>query len=142
MGLTGWYETEALLRGGDDDLARAEVDRLGKIVGNNKRFRLPWLRSLAVLARWDGDPDQAIIQLQAAAALAREIGLPGEEWSILAALGTLYADQGDEMNAQLARQASAGIILDLAETIDEENLRSGFLAAAPVRAVVEIGEPG
>jgi hypothetical protein len=29
MGFTGWYETEALLRGGDGDLARAEVERLG-----------------------------------------------------------------------------------------------------------------
>lgn len=141
MGLSGWYETEALLRGGDDDLARAEVDRQGKIVGNNKRFRLPWLRSLAVLAHWDGDPDQAIIQLQAAAALAREIGLPGEEWSILAALGKMYADQGDQTQAQLARNASSSIIFDLAETIDEEVLRTGFLAAAPVRAIVEIGEP-
>ena len=28
MGLTDWYETEALLRGGDSDLARAEVERL------------------------------------------------------------------------------------------------------------------
>ena len=26
--LTGWYETEALLRGGDGDLARAGVARL------------------------------------------------------------------------------------------------------------------
>ncbi|MCQ3977943.1 MAG: hypothetical protein DPW09_31330, partial [Anaerolineae bacterium] len=45
MGLTGWYETEALLRGGDGDLARAEVERLGKTIGNNRRYYLPWLRS-------------------------------------------------------------------------------------------------
>lgn len=133
MGLTGWYETEALLRGGDDDLARAEVERLDKIMGNNKRYRLSLLRSLAVLAQWDGDKVQAVSHLQAAAALAQEIGLPGEEGSILGALGALYAGQGDQAQAQWARQASAGIILRLAETIDEEDLRAGFLATDRLR---------
>ncbi len=142
MGLTSWYETEALLRAGDGDLARAEVERLGKIVGNNKRFRLPWLRSLAVLARWDADTDQAIEYLQVAAALAREIGLPGEEWSILGTLGALYADRGDQAKAQQAWKASAGIILRLAETIDEEDLRAGFLAAEAVRPILETSKPG
>ncbi len=142
MALTGWYEIEALLRGGDNDLARAEVERLGKIVGDNKRYRLPLLRSLAVLAQWDGDLDQAITHLQAAVALAQEIGLPGEEWFILSTLGILYADQGDQTKAQQTRKASADIILCLAETIDEEDLRAGFLAAKPVRAILEVSEPG
>jgi DNA-binding SARP family transcriptional activator/tetratricopeptide (TPR) repeat protein len=142
MGLTGWYETEALLRGGDDDLARAEVERLGKIVGKNRRYRLPRLRSLAVLAQWDGDTDQAIQHLQAAVALAQEIGLPGEEWSILGALGALYAGQRDQAEAQRAWKAAAGIILSLAETIDEEDLRAGFLAAEAVRDILETREPG
>jgi tetratricopeptide (TPR) repeat protein len=142
MALTGWYETEALLRGGDSDLARAEVARLDQIVGNNKRYRLPLLRSLAVLAQWDGDTAQAIKHLQAAATLAQEIGLPGGEWSILGALGLLYADQGDQAQAQQAWQASADIILRLAETIDEEDLRAGFLAAEPVRSILEASEQG
>jgi DNA-binding SARP family transcriptional activator len=142
MGLTGWYETEALLRGGDDDLARAEVERLGKVVGKNRRYRLPWLRSLAVLAQWDGDTNRAIQHLQAAVALAQEIGLPGEEWSILGALGALYAGQGDQAEAQRAWKAAAGIILSLAETIDEEDLRAGFLAAEAVRGILEPREPG
>jgi hypothetical protein len=129
MGLSGWYETEALLRGGDDDLARAEVERIAGIVGNNWRYRLPLLRSQAVLAQWDRDVAQAITHLQAALALAQEIGLPGEEWSILGALGGLYADQGDQAQAQQAWNDSAAIILRLAETIDEEDLRTGFLAA-------------
>jgi hypothetical protein len=142
MGLTGWYEIEALLRGGDGDLARAEVERLGKIVGNNRRYRLPLLRSQAVLTQWDGDTDQAITRLQAAAASAQEIGLPGEEWSILSALGALYAGQGDQAKAQWAWQASASIILSLAETIEEEDLRAGFLTADPVRPILETREPG
>jgi tetratricopeptide (TPR) repeat protein len=142
MGLTGWYETEALLRGGDNDMARAEVERLGKVVGNNKRYRLPLLRSLAVLAQWDGDTAQAITQLQAAASLAQEVGLPGEEWSILGALGALYAGLDDQAKAQRARQASADIILSLAETIDEEDLRGGFLTADTVRPILEVRKLG
>jgi DNA-binding SARP family transcriptional activator/predicted ATPase/tetratricopeptide (TPR) repeat protein len=127
MGFTGWYETEALLRGGDGDLARAEVERLGEIVGDNQRYRLPLFRSLAVLAQWDGDTDQAITRLQAAAAFAQEMGLPGEEWSVLGALGALHEVQGDRAKAQRAWKASADIIFGLAETIDEEDLRAGFL---------------
>jgi DNA-binding SARP family transcriptional activator/predicted ATPase len=140
IAFSGWYETEALLRGGDGSLSRAEVEGLGRIVGDNKRHRLPLLRSQAVLAQWDGDVAQAISHLQAALALAREIGLPGEEWSILGALGALYAEQSDQAQAQQAYKASAAIILRLAETIDEEDLRTGFVAADPVRSILEISE--
>jgi DNA-binding SARP family transcriptional activator/predicted ATPase len=137
MSFTGWYLTEALLRGGNGDLARAEVERLGKILGDNRRFRIPWLRSQAELAQWDGDINQAVAHLQAAQVLAREIGLPGEEWSILGALGELYANQGDHVEAKRARQASAAILHDLADSIDEAELRAGFLAANPVRRILE-----
>ena len=142
MSLAGWYETEALLRGGDNELARLDVKRLGEIVGNNKRYRLPLFRSQAVLAQWDGDTDQAIQYLQAAVTLAQEIGLPGEEWSILGALGALYTDRNDHEKAQQAWTTSAGIIHSLAETIDEEDLRAGFLAAAPVRFILEMNKLG
>ena len=137
LSFSGWYLTEALLRGGDGNLARAEVERLGKIMGSNRRFRIPWLRSLAGLAQWDGEPEQAITHLQSAAALAREIGLPGEEWSILAALGSLYASQGDHAEARRARQASAAILLKLADSIAEQELRLGFLSAGMVRHILD-----
>ena len=94
MGTTGWFETEALLRGGDIDLARAEVERVAKAIGSNRRLRLPLLRSQAVLARWDGDAAQAIVHLESALVLAREMELPGEAWPILGELGKLYAEQG------------------------------------------------
>jgi predicted ATPase/DNA-binding SARP family transcriptional activator len=139
MGLTGWYETEALLRGGDGDMARAEVERLGEILGNNRRFRIPWLRSLAVLAQWEGELEQAVARLEGAAALAREIGLPGEEWSILGELGALYAGQDAQDKAQGAWEASAAIILSLGESIDEEEVRAGFLGADAVRHILKKG---
>ncbi len=137
LSFAGWYLTEALLHGGDGDLARAEVERLGKIVGDNRRFCIPWLRSRAELAQWDGDLHQRIAHLQAALTLAQEIGLPGEEWSILATLGELYASQGDHAEAQRAHQASAAILLDLADSINEPELHAGFLAAGPVCQILD-----
>jgi hypothetical protein len=62
----------------------------GGLVGYIPRFRLPHLRSLAVLAEWEGALEQAIAYLAAAFALAGEIGLRGEEEQILAALDQLY----------------------------------------------------
>ncbi|MFK7804411.1 MAG: hypothetical protein AB8G95_22440, partial [Anaerolineae bacterium] len=136
MGNTGWFETEALLRGGDEDMARAEVERLAKVIGDNRRHRLPLLRSRAVLARWDGDVAQAIVHLEAALALAQEMELPGEQWPILGELGKLYAEQGEDAKAQGAYQEAAIIINRLAETIDEDELREGFLTAGPVKAIL------
>jgi DNA-binding SARP family transcriptional activator/predicted ATPase len=139
MGLTGWYETEALLRGGDGDMARAEVERLAGFVENNRRQCLPWLRSQAVIAEWDGDKDQAIVRLKAARDLAQEIDLPGEEWPILDALGTLYSDQGDQDQAQRAWNTSANILQRLAESIDEDEMRTGFLESRIIRRILETG---
>src|SRR6266699_418443 len=78
------YETEALLRGGDEHQARAEVHRLGERVGPNRRFRLPYLQSRALLSAWDGESEQAIGHLREAARLAADLGLPGERWQIQA----------------------------------------------------------
>ena len=129
--LTGWYETEALLRGGDADLARASVAHLSQAVGDNKRYCLILRRSQAVLALWDGDGAQAIGHLEVALALAQEIGLPGEEWPILAELGKLYAELGEDEKARAAYEEAGVIILRLAETIEDEGVREGFLTAVP-----------
>jgi DNA-binding SARP family transcriptional activator/tetratricopeptide (TPR) repeat protein len=136
MGLCGWYQTEALLRGGSGDLARQEVARLGRVTGNNRRYRLPWHRSQAVIAQWDEDEEVAADHLQAALALAREMELPGEEWPVFGELAALYAGRGEEGRAAEARQAAAGIIRRLAESIDEAEWRAQFVAAKPVRLIL------
>src|SRR5260370_41553385 len=69
------YETEALLRGGDERQAREAVHRLGERLGPYRRFRIPYLRSLGVLAAWDRHSEQAIGHLREAAQLAADIGL-------------------------------------------------------------------
>ena len=83
MGLTRWYETEALVRAGEIERAVEDVQRFETYFGKSRRHRIPYLRSLAVLAQYRGEIDLAIDHLREAAKLAEEIGLPGELWSIL-----------------------------------------------------------
>ncbi len=122
------YETEALLRGGDEQKARAAVHRLGEGLGPSPRFRIPYLQSLAVLAAWEGHREQAIGHLREAAGLAADLGLPGEQWQIQAALGSLYEAGGEPAQAHTAFAEAARIIQELAEGIKDEARRARFLA--------------
>jgi tetratricopeptide (TPR) repeat protein len=142
MALIPWdfsfqYETEALLRAGEERQAQAEVQRLGERLGPNRRFRIPYLRSLAVLAAWDGESEQAIDHLREAAQLAAEIGLPAEQWQIQAALGSLYEAAGEPAQARTAFAEAARIIGGLAEGIKDETLRARFLAGPQIQPVVQ-----
>ncbi len=131
------YETEALLRGGDERQAREAVHRLGERLGPNRRFRVPYLRSLATLAAWDGQSEQAIGHLQEVAQLAADLGLPGERWQIQAALGRLYEAIGQQKQARTAFGEAATIIQGLAEGIGDEARRSRFLAGPQIHQVMQ-----
>jgi hypothetical protein len=131
------YETEALLRGGDERQARAEVQRLGERLGNYRRFRISYLRSLAVLAAWDGQSEQAIGHLNEAAQVAVDISLPGEQWQIQAMLGRVYEAGGLPTQAQTAFGEAATIIRGLAEGIEDEARRSNFLAGPQIQPLLQ-----
>ena len=131
------YEMEALLRGGDEQQARAAMHRLGEGLGPSPRFRLPYLRSLAVLAAWEGHSEQAIGHLREAAGLAADMGLPAEQWQIQAALGTLYEAGGEPAQAHTAFAEAARIIGGLAEGITDEARRARFLAGPQIHPVLQ-----
>jgi len=131
------YETEALLRGGDERLAREEVHRWGQRLGSSPRFRISYLRSLAVLAAWDGQSEQVLAHLHEAAQLAADLGLPAEQWQIQAALGRVSEASGQQAQARRAFGEAARIIQELAEGIGDEALRTKFLAAPPIQQVVQ-----
>jgi len=131
------YETEALLRGGDERQARAEVQRLGERVGANRRYRIPYLRSEALLSAWNGHSEQAIGHLREAAGLAADLGLPGERWQIQAALGRVSEARGEQAQARTAFGKAARIIGGLAEGIKDETLRSRFVAGPPIQQVLQ-----
>ena len=131
------YETEALLRGGDERQAREALQRLGERLGLSRRFRLPYLQSRALLAAWEGHNEQAIGQLREAAGLAADMGLPAERWQIQAALATVYEAGGEPAQAHTAWAEAARIIGGLAEGIKDEALRARFLAGPQIQPVLQ-----
>ena len=131
------YETEALLRGGDERQAREAVHWLGERLGPYPRSRVPYLRSLAILAAWEGHSEQAIDHLREAAQLAANLWLPGERWQIQAALGVLYEASGKPAQARTAFDEAARIIQGLAEGIKDGALRTRFLAGPQIQPVVQ-----
>jgi len=131
------YETEALLRGRDERQAREAVQRLGEHLGPTRRYRIPYLRSLATLTAWEGHSEQSIDHLREADKLAAEMGLPGERWQIQAALGALYEAAGKPAQARTAFGEAARIIQELAEGIKDGALRTRFLAGPQIQPVVQ-----
>jgi hypothetical protein len=122
LGMAYWHETEALVRAGEIELAAIEAQRFGERL-SGQRYRIPYLRALAVLAQQRGEMEQANAHLREAASLAEAIGLPGELWQ-------LYAELGE-------RQKASEIVHTLAAKIDDEQLRSEFLAAEPIQRVLQ-----
>ncbi len=131
------YETEALLRGKDERQGREEVHRLRERLGPYRRFRIPYLRSEALLSAWEGQPEQAIDHLTEAAGLAADLGVPAERWQIQAALGGLYQLVGKPTQAQAAFGEAARIIRGLAEGIGDEARRSNFLAGSQIQPILQ-----
>ena len=121
------YETEAFMHGGDEQQAKEEVQRLGERLGPYRRFRLPYLQSLAVLAVWDGESEQAIGHFREAA----------EQWQIQAALARVYEAEGLLEQAHTAFREAATIIQGLAEGIRDEALRARFLAGPQIQPVLQ-----
>jgi tetratricopeptide (TPR) repeat protein len=131
------YETAALLHAGDERQAQEAVQRLGERLGPYRRFRLPYLRSLAVLAEWQGHGEQAISHLREAAGLAADLGLPAERRQIQAALARVYEAGGEPAQARLAWTEAARIIQGLAGGIKDETLRARFLAGPQIHSVLQ-----
>jgi len=134
------YETEVLLRVGQERQAREAVQRLGERLGANRRFRIPYLRSLAILAEWEGHCAQAITHLREAAELASEIGLPEEQWQIQARLASIYEAAGESEQARLSWAKASKIIQELADGITDEKLRARFLAGPQIKPVLQYAQ--
>jgi DNA-binding SARP family transcriptional activator/tetratricopeptide (TPR) repeat protein len=135
-GLYLYHEAEALLRGGDERLAREEVRRFADRAEVNERNRISYLRSLAVLSEWECDTQRAIEHLQEARALAEKIGLPGELWQIQSRIGDLHERRGESEEARAAFSRAAQTLRMLAQKIGNDELRERFLSAPQVRRVL------
>jgi hypothetical protein len=93
------------------------MQRFDRQIGGRDRYRIAYLRAMAVLQLDETGPANAY--RQAAVALAESIGLPGELWELYAGLGQ-------------ASQAAA-IVQSLATAIDDEVIRTRFLVEASRR---------
>jgi predicted ATPase/DNA-binding SARP family transcriptional activator len=138
--LAHWYETEALVHADDIERATHDVQYFGERIGTSKRYRIPYLRALAVLAQYRSEIGQAIEHLQEAGRLSEQIGLPGELWSIRAVLGELYLKQGDKQQAHDNFMQAASIVRTLADALGNEEQRIKFLASSFVEVVLDQGD--
>jgi predicted ATPase len=136
VGLTRWYETEILVRTGYNEPATADAEQFGRLSEQSPRYRIPYLRTLAVLALWRGEFEQTYLYLQEAEELAEEIGLPGELWSIEATRGELFLAQGNKAEARTAFEHASKIVYALADRIANGQVRAKFLAAHMVQRVM------
>ena len=132
-----YHEVEALLRGGEERIAREEVRRFAQHAEVNERERIAYLRSLAVLSEWEGDIKRAIDRLHEARVLAEKIGLPKELWQIQSKAGELYERRGEAEEAREAFSRAAQTLRKLAQKIEDEELREGFLSSPQARRVLE-----
>jgi predicted ATPase/DNA-binding SARP family transcriptional activator len=129
-----WCVSEALLTAGDRARAAADSAHFGARSGDNPRYRLPYLRALAALARSADERGPAIAHLEAAAALAAELGLPGEQWQIALALGALHQACGEPEQAGRAFARAAALAQALASQLQDERLRAALQAAVTVES--------
>jgi DNA-binding SARP family transcriptional activator len=137
LGIYLHHEVQALLWGGDEWLARGEVDRFAERAQTNERDRIAYLRSLAILGEWEGDTQSATDHLREAEVLADKLGVSGELWRIRAALGGLYERRGKTREARAAFSLAAQNLRELAGKIGDEELREEFLSAPQARRVLE-----
>ncbi len=84
----------------------------------------------------EGNTQTAIDHLYKALTLADKIGLPGELWQIQSKIGELHERRGEAEQAREAFSGAAQTLRMLAQKIEDEELREGFLSAPRVRRVL------
>jgi predicted ATPase len=134
MGREQWLQTAALVRVGEIELARADLARFDARIGQQPRYQIGSWCAHAALAAAAGDDASAAAAFERAAAMAEELGLPGEQWRILLALAGHYQARGAPERAVVARAAAETLSRRLADSLTDAPERAAFLAAAQVVA--------
>jgi DNA-binding SARP family transcriptional activator len=137
VGMTRWLETEALVRGGDQDQAAEDLRRAEAAPHPYRRLRLQVARGRAVLALSAGDAPDAVAWLRQARAVAAETGLLHDLWQIDAALVDVFRASGDASAAATHRASTAATLQTIAVCSADDPLWARFEAAAPIRRLLE-----
>ena len=90
---------------------------------------------LAEVAIARRDLPKASAELDAALSELRTHPVPIVAWKIFAALGKLRALEGDADAARRAFSSAVAYVNEIADGVQDESLRDGFLDSAPVRDV-------
>ena len=136
-GFNYWAVIEALLQKGDGTTAERDIAAFAEAVERFPRYKLVVERGRAALMKWQGDVAGAVAHLETALQHAEALSLPGEQWPLLVELGELHDRAGRERSARSAFMRAAKIVRSLAATIDDQELRDGFLSAEPVQSLFE-----
>jgi hypothetical protein len=81
-------------------------------------------------------PQEADPLLREARSRAEDMGYRRLQWEIDGELSRVAADRGDVAEAAALRAEAASIVTAITDTIDDEELRSSFLALPDVRAAL------
>ena len=128
---------EILLAQGELDAA---VERLDEVGAHAER---QWLRPrLAMIAELRsrvlllaGRTEEALATAEAALPLAEAMAYRPMVWRLLAARAAALAALGRDDEAQTDRRAALAIVRELAATVEDDELRQGFLDSAEVAAI-------
>jgi len=113
-----------------------ECLRLAEPTMSRKNLVKGWrLKGQALLAQEQGA--QAEAAFTRALTIAREIGNPPQLWKTYQALGTLYEWQADLERARASYQSAMDVINEVAERLQNQELRRTFLAARPVQEILD-----
>jgi class 3 adenylate cyclase/tetratricopeptide (TPR) repeat protein len=113
-----------------------ECLKLAEPTMSRKNLVKGWrLKGQALLAQGQGE--QAEAALFQALSIGREIGNPPQLWKTYQALGALYESQADFGRARVAYQSAIDVIDEVAERLQDQELKRTFLAARPVQAIRE-----
>jgi tetratricopeptide (TPR) repeat protein len=116
------------------------ADRLGEVAdrlgARGYRCTAERHRLEAALAR-DTGVEEGVARLAAAREALRSFRAPFETWKAGRLLGLGYRRLGDAERARRAFAEAADDVRSIAAGVGDEKLREGFLAAAPVREVLE-----
>ncbi|HEY7269342.1 MAG TPA: response regulator transcription factor, partial [Dehalococcoidia bacterium] len=123
---------ELLLAKGDASGALARLEALEASAPNFEQCgpiaRVAKLRGDALAAL--GRPEQAEAAYEAAATASRRDGRRSLTWRVDVALAGLHLENGDRQAADAAASRARTLVLELAETIEEPDLRQRYLDAA------------
>ncbi len=135
MDLLRHYEIDALLRHGDIEGARQEINQFGERVGSNRRYLVSYYICCATLDFGLTHFKEATEYVLKAIELAEQIGLTGELWQMYKMLGQIYEFDGqDSIAAQSYERAQTGIA-EVASHISDPALKQLFVESAMKRKI-------